>query len=220
MRLVDELERRIHRRYDLDVAHPVREFLLHDAEVMRALAETASEEGADGTEGPEELVLVRAADDALELTVYLSEEICSRAGEALARGELGDGGLDAVCALVEGVSHAVCLLWHAQHGRSVRPLDLELQAEIDKYLLLSRDLAVEGELHAALFDDVAYHAPPESALGARYRSANGSAARYCRYLERCYRGRGGERPLAAELARFYRLSGHAKIRRIRDCSAA
>lgn len=221
MRLVDELERRIRRRYDLEVAHPVREFLLHDPDVLHALADGAAAQGAraGGAEAPEELVLVRGADGVFELTLYLSETVCRRAGRALERGELGGGGLDAVCTLVEGVSHAVCLLWHAQHGRALRPLDLELQADIDKYLVLARDLAMGEGLREALFEDVAYRAPAGSALEARYRTANGSAARYCRFLEHRYRGQGSGRALAAELARFYRLSGNAKLRRIRDCAS-
>lgn len=211
MRLVDELERRIARRYDIALAHSLRDFVLQDPDVLHELS------GAE--DGTDELLLVRDGGDGLDFTLYLSRSVCERAHAALARRELGGGGLDAVCTLVEGVSHGVCLLWHARHGREVRPLDLELQADIDKYLVLSRDLAVDGGLHRALFERVRYTAPPGSELEARYRHANGRAARYCRWLERRFPGRGERRELGAELARFYRLSGHAKLRRIERCRA-
>ena len=211
MTLVDELERRIARRYDLELARPLREFVLHDPEVLHALSGAADD--------TEELVLVRDGGDGLDFTLYLSHEVCERARTALARRDLGDGGLDAICTLVEGVSHGVCLLWHARHGRELRALDLELQADIDKYLVLSRDLALGGPLHRALFERVRYTAPPGSALEARYRHANRRAARYCRWLERRFRNRDQRSALGAELARFYRLSGHAKLRRIERCRA-
>jgi len=209
MILVDELERRIARRYDLELAYPLREFVLQDPDVLHALSGAAST--------TEELVLVRDGDDGLDFTLYLSREVCERAEVALARRELDNGGLDAICTLVEGVSHGVCLLWHARHARELRPLDMELQADIDKYLLLSHDLAVGGALHRALFERVRYTAPPGSGLEARYRHANKRAARYCRWLEKRFPGRRERRALGAELARFYRLSGHAKLRRIERC---
>ena len=208
-RLVDALERRIARRYDLELRHRVREFVLHDAETLHALS------GAE--RGSEEVVLLREGDGELEFTLYLSASVCARAVRALAQRELGDGGLDALCTLVEGVSHGVCVLWHARHARELRPLDLELQAEIDKYLVLSHDLGVGGALARALFERVRYTAAPGSALEARYRRANGHAARYCRWLERRFPARGAREGLRAELARFYRLSGHAKARRIERC---
>jgi len=212
MHLVDELERRIARRYDLELARPLSDFVLQDPEVLHALSGAARD--------TEELLLLSESEGELDFTLYLSRELCERATLALSRCELGEGGLDALCTLIEGVSHGVCLLWHARNGRELRALDLELQAEIDKYLLLSRDLAFGGALHRALFERVRYTDPPGTELGARYRRANGGAARYCRWLERRYpapgEGRGG---LVAELARFYRLSGHAKLRRIERCRA-
>ena len=227
--LVDEFERRIARRYDLELALPLRDFLLQDSDVLATLA--------DAAEDTEELVLLREGEDALDFTLYLSHDLCRRAARALARRDLANGGLDAVCTLIEGVSHGVCLLWHARHGRQLSALDLELQAEIDKYLLLSRDLALGGALHRALFEQVSYAAPADTELGTRYRRANGGASRYCRWLERRFPARRGgerrahERPretrsnedhpggesMVAELARFYRLSGHAKRRRIARC---
>ena len=212
MNLVDELERRIARRYDIAPVHPLRDFVLQDPDALRTLS--------DADAHTDEVVLVREGDDGLELTVYLSRDVCERARAALAERDLRDGGLDAVCTLVEGVSHGVCLLWHARHGRELRPLDLELQADIDKYLVLSRDLAVAGGLHRALFERVRYTAPAGSALESRYRRANGRAARYCRWLDRRFPGRAERGALNAELARFYRLSGHAKLRRIERCAAS
>src|SRR5262249_42528562 len=45
--------------------------------------------------------------------------------------------LDAVCQLIEGVSHFVYVADRARRGLPATHLELELQAEIDKYVLLA-----------------------------------------------------------------------------------
>ena len=59
---------------------------------------------------------------------------------------------------LEGVSHFMYLAWNAGHDRAVSLLELELQAEIDKYvaswwLLREQDPArFPAELHRLLFE--------------------------------------------------------------------
>ncbi len=58
--------------------------------------------------------------------------------------ELGDDGrLDPLCQIIEGVSHFVYLTERAQAEQSTTHLELEIQAEVDKYVVLAasvRDL--------------------------------------------------------------------------------
>ena len=125
--------------------------------------------------------------------------------------------LDSLCTVVEGVSHAVCLLWHAHYDRQLRPLDLELQAEIDKYLVLMgtvSNTSERSELHRRLFEQIRYIAPEGTALHERYRTASDSAASYCTWLTNTFVDQPDPRGLSSELARFYRLSGAAKFQRI------
>lgn len=201
----------LERRYDLQQPYPIGRFVSHDAALLRQ---------TDGqlSTGRDETLLLRQDAEALDMTLFLEREVLLRAQRSLASGRLDTAGLDAVLTVVEGVSHVVCVLWHAHHGREVRALDLELQADVDKFVLLSRALsnpADRRDLLRRLFERMTISAPAGSALHARYRTAHRHASRYCRWLNSTYMNRGDEAGLASELARFYRLSGRGKRERIR-----
>jgi hypothetical protein len=102
-------------------------------------------------------------------------------------------------------------------------LELELQAEIDKYvgswwLLRQQDpVRVPSELHYLLFERAHVDAKLAGARSDLYREANQFAARFCRRLERQLNAQVARVQLEtlAELRRFYRLSREHKVRHIR-----
>jgi hypothetical protein len=105
-------------------------------------------------------------------------------------------------------------------------MELELQAEVDKYvcsvqLLRAQDpTRFPAELHRALFETA--RVDPELA-GERvglYRRANHYAARFCRHLGQLLRPAGAQAQERAgrELRRFYRLTSAMKLRHI-ECLA-
>jgi hypothetical protein len=133
------------------------------------------------------------------------------------------------CTALEGVSHFVYFAWNAGHDKSVSLLELELQAEIDKYvgcfmLLRRQDPArFPAELHALLFSRARVEPSLAAGRESLYRRASRQASRFCSRLEpwlraHCRRGHGAWLP---ELRRFYRLGDIAKLRHIdRACAAA
>src|SRR6185436_5100246 len=69
--------------------------------------------------------------------------------------------LDRLCQLIEGVSHFVYVAERARRGLPATQLELELQAEIDKYVLLvlrrkTFDAGLARRLHARLFERVRF----------------------------------------------------------------
>ena len=44
--------------------------------------------------------------------------------------------MECFCLALEGVSHFLYLIWNASFDRSVTLLEMELQAEIDKFVML------------------------------------------------------------------------------------
>jgi hypothetical protein len=58
----------------------------------------------------------------------------------------GSAGLDTFCQVIEGVSHFVYVVERARTGRAATHLELELQAEVDKWVVLAASL---GTLDAA-----------------------------------------------------------------------
>ena len=156
----------------------------------------------DGRQVRRERVLVREADDSIELAVELPRETLQAPQE-----------LDSLCQLFEGVSHFVLLAERARCDLHTTQLELELQAEIDKYLLLAFDAApaVRAKLKSRLFDNARFIDPPGSERGERYRRAHRLARKFIDRIERHYWRLARREALIAELRRFYRTSPASKI---------
>jgi hypothetical protein len=129
--------------------------------------------------------------------------------------------LDTLCQIIEGVSHFVYVVERARVGRAATQLELELQAEVDKWVVLaasidSFDARRSASLRARLYEDfvLVHDESSESGreLAERYRVANDVAHRFVRRLERVYvdRARFGE--LHAELWRFFHIGQEGKLR--------
>ncbi|MEQ8661727.1 MAG: hypothetical protein RLW62_13015, partial [Gammaproteobacteria bacterium] len=117
-------------------------------------------------------------------------------------------------------SHFHYLVWNASHERQVTQLELELQAEVDKFVTAMRLLDEQGTgaaadaVHDALFTAVSYHEDLDAASDRRYREANHYAGKYCRRLTRRFPAQHREPSFINELRRFYRLPQNQKIRAI------
>jgi hypothetical protein len=161
-------------------------------------------------EGERETLFVRESDDGLELLLRIP-----RLGERTV--DVAGAGLDPLCQIIEGVSHFVYLADRASLGREATQLELELQAEVDKYVILASSLRDFDErtsrrLRERLYDDVSFVHDPGTVEGERYRVANGCARRFTARLERDYvtRARFGE--LQGELRRFFHMGQGEKLR--------
>lgn len=144
-----------------------------------------------------------------------------------ARGANDGGALPrfrAWCMALEGVSHFTMLAWNARHDRPVSQLDLELQAEVDKFavsVLTECTRRAPGDAHTrsrrlreALFERVQFLDASETERGARYRLAHRLAWRYARSLERRYVREGRLPRMVEELRDFYRSSRATRWRMI------
>jgi hypothetical protein len=167
---------------------------------------------APGDEGEREALMVRMADDgAVEMSLRLPS-LGPREEDLF-----GGPGLDPLCQIIEGVSHFVYLASRAREDRRTTQLELEVQAEVDKYVVLiaalgSPDEPKSAQLRKRLYDDVSFSSAEGTEVGDRYRIANQVAARFVRRLERTYLRAGRARELRGELRHFYRLGQEEKLR--------
>lgn len=224
--ILNELQGKLETQYDLIIPYEVDAFVSHDIEVAKTLAK-ATNQACQDTQHPDiEVVFIRQDEFNMEFTLYLDNSLMqafkqtANIEDFLKSCKPGEKHptLDDICTVVEGVSHVVCLLWHAHNDRQLRPVDLELQAEIDKYLVLlgtSDTLTQHRQIHKQLFSQCQLTSTPGTALFERYRTANNLAARYCGWLSDTFFAALDKTGLDSELARFYRLSGQAKFDRIR-----
>ena len=203
--------------YDVPLEHDVSEFLLTD---RSRLPESVRASRAD------EQVLVAEDGDTLWVSVYLEPELLRRLAASNPFEGLHDGNIADYWTALEGVSHFVYLVWNASHDRPVTMLELELQAEIDKYvasLWLLREQnpgRFPAGLHPLLFDRARVDDMLAGDRVELYRQANSYAARYCHRLARTLRQAGSAEDAEAmtELRRFYRLGRERKLRHIERCA--
>jgi len=201
------------RLYDVDLSYDVYDFLVTD---RRSVGASTNERRALD----EELLLAETADGA-GVALYLDPEILSRLEAADPHHALTENNLADYCTALEGVSHFVYSTWGLERDMPVSLLELETQAEVDKYaitvFLLARQHGGESypaQVHARLFDRVSFDARLEPDQYERYRTAHTLAAHYCRRLERRFvnRGRLKIEAMVRELRSFYRLRHAAKLR--------
>jgi hypothetical protein len=199
--------------YDLPMQYRVYDFLFTERE---RLPQTVRDSNTD------EQVLVRDEDGAAAVGLFLDARLLERLAVANPLEALHGGNLADYWTALEGVSHFICLAWNAGHDRGVSLLELELQAEIDKYvsswwLLRAQDPErYPAELHRLLFERSRIDGRLAGERCQLYREANHYAARFCRRLERQLSLQAAGRPREAltELRRFYRLSRERKMTHI------
>jgi len=164
---------------------------------------------------PREQLLVCESDGALDVALFVAPSVLANLAANDPGRNLGEHNLGDFLLAVEGVSHFVYALWCAQADRRVSQLELELQAEIDKYVtcLLVREpaRAVSAELRRRLFGDPAYDHDLDHDEHARYRAANDNALRYATWLEDTFVAPRRIPEMLGELRRFYRLGLAAKL---------
>ena len=126
--------------------------------------------------------------------------------------------LDDFCKVVEGLSHFTYVVWRAQKDQQMTLLELELQAEVDKYVstmqlaLQQRDNDLLHGLHDRIFDNFEFREGLDDEQLERYRAASEYAGRFCRRIRRRLL-RSGDGVLR-ELRRFYRMPMNDKISHI------
>lgn len=205
--LLLHVQRQLLSLYALDAQPPVTDFLI-------------DEQAAGAYPGGGSRTLVTQQGDELSLGVVLADAVTASLCGDDPRQRLHRRNLDPFCTLIEEVSHFVLLLFCAQGERTVTQLELELQAEVDKYLAalsllsLQNDGALSARLKELLFREYRLVDSLSAERAERYHAASGLAFRYCRWLEHEYLRELRFDDLRREARRFYRLGQAGKLERI------
>jgi hypothetical protein len=178
---VAEVQTALSHVYQLDLGLDASDFVLPAEEAQRLLPEG----------GPRSGVLVLEEEGELWLGVYLDAE------------DQHDSH-----AVVEETSHWVRLVWNASRGESVSCLQLELQGEIDQYVV-HRLEGIDPLRHLRSFVWCDWM---DSEIQARYATAHRVAHRYCHELERRFPRDADTPRLLDELRAFYRADPDARLR--------
>lgn len=174
--------------------------------VTECLLDEQQARALGGTMRSREELLVREAQGELEVGLFLAPELLQKPAD-----------LGAFCEAAEGVSHFLYLHRAASLDRRVSLLELEAQAEVDKFAICALGAwAEDGEGTAArglfrrLFDGLSLRALLTEQEAWRYREANRLARAYCKRLLPIITARRLDR-LLTELRYAYRLGAEAKL---------
>jgi len=167
----------------------------------------------------EKLLVVQDGED-VEIALYLDSNLVERLREDDPTRHLHDGNIADFCTALEGVSHFLYLTWNAGYERGVSLLELEMQAEVDKYVSTAmlfgdqREGRIPEALYRWLFEDSVFDESLDEESRNRYRDASYYASKFCSRIEAQFFRERRHGSLMNELRRFYRLTQGDKIRRI------
>jgi hypothetical protein len=194
------VQRGLETLYRIDTGVDIHEFLV--GEDVRDAVVSARR--------PREQLLVCEDDGEMSLALFLDRSVLDNL-----RGGLDDRNFGDFVLAVEGVSHFIYTIQCARAERPVSQLELELQAEVDKYvtclLATAPETSVSNALRHRLFADADYEPDLDDDESHRYRAANDNANRYAAWLEETFVTRRRIPEMLAELRRFYRVGLAAKL---------
>lgn len=171
-------------------------------------------------DGLPEQFFVREVEDAVEMALYVDPAIVELLAVDPPAKRLHEGNLEAYCIALEGVSHFVLTSYRAARELQVSPLELEIQAEVDKFVTAWVLLTEQGQheavaargLERRLFtgSEVRDEVHPHEVE--RYEVATKVAQRYCARLARRGAGPSRHHDLRREVRAFFRKGLAEKMR--------
>lgn len=194
--------------YGLELEHDVNDFLITDRWLAGVLG------GAERTVD-EELLIVEEDGEA-NVSLFLERDLVARLERNDPTARLNGANLADFWVAFEGVSHFTYFVHKASADQPVTLLEMELQAEVDKFIATALLLRVQGEklpkgLHHWLFDLPRLHENLTPVEHERYERANHYAAKYCMRIWPDLTADRSLDLLTRELRYFYRLPREHKI---------
>lgn len=141
--LLESLFGLLRRTYALEAPLlPIASYVIGDAG-LRTLYPKGEHEARSAT-GAGARLLVRDTDSGIRACIYYPDEMIRRLEQRPPHRGLDDDNVEAFAVLVEEIDHFLVTAERAHAGRGVSLLELELQANISKDLVLSRFLIRRG----------------------------------------------------------------------------
>ena len=173
---------------------------------------------------PREQLLIRRDDEGLQLGLFVDERTLENLAMRDPRRRLDAQNLQDFLLAVEGVSHFVYLVHRARQERPVSAVELELQAEVDKYLvalLVSWNQTGDppADLRERLFANIRFAGDLSREERERYELANSAADEYAASLEQRFVRPRAVDDMLGEVRRFYRKGLAEKLDYISQLAA-
>ena len=217
--MLRDLQSMLSRINGIEHSLDVHDFLVTDPQLLEQLETNA------GIRPATEKLLICQCEGEIGMTLYLDAELLERLASMDPRQHLGHWNLDDFWAVLEGLSHFNYVAWNAAADKAVTLMELEMQAEVDKYIgarLLSEQqrTSLGSAVYRRLFDEPRFDENLNPMELSRYRNASLYAARFCRSLEARFAGSTFLPAILGELRTFYRLPQPDKVGHIQAAAFA
>ena len=154
-----------------------------DVTAFQIDADQLAEVMGEGLRDADEWVLVREQDDGLDLAVFVSDDHLSALAAVGDLQVAAREAFPAFCAATEGVSHFLLLIERMRRAEPVSLLELEVQAEVDKFVSARLHLPDRADLlWRRLFEEAEMAHGLDDAELARYQEAGRLAGPFCAEL--------------------------------------
>jgi len=215
--LLKKIQQQFEAIYQLPQDLSIEDFLI-TKETLEKLKE--QQDNFPGTQNPKGVMLLFPEGDELQLAIYLHDHILHNLHTHNPSLGLNEKNIHAFCIMAEEVSHFLYTIWRVRHSIQMTRLELELQAEVDKFILctfycLNQETQVNYRLlKEFLFESFSLEKDLPLESQSRYSTASRLALHYCHFLENHFIRKTLFPQMMEEIRRFYRLGQTDKISHI------
>lgn len=198
--LLNEIQRRLERLYSIQEFPPIEHFLIGTDEFKERYPHLR----------PAPQVLLQERKGELCLAVHLGDDQVQKIHE----GGWSNMHLQDFASSIEEISHFVYLAFSASEEKEISLLDIEVQAEIDKYLMAMEYFPEEAGLFSRLFESIGYADGLKHDERERYEEANRLGAKLAKWIEKNHE----EGRLSIDTLRFlrsfYRMASPKRLNKV------
>ena len=215
--LLKKIQQQFEAIYQLPQDLSIEDFLINQ-ETLEKLKEQPY--NLPNTQNRKGLMLLFPKENELRLAIYLHDQVINNLHKFNPFLELNEKNIHAFCIMAEEVSHFLYTTWKARHSIQITRLELELQAEVDKFIIctfycFNQESRVKHlPLKELLFESFSLEKDLPLESKNRYFTASKLALHYCHFLENHFIRKTLLSQMMEEIRGFYRLGQTDKISHI------
>ncbi len=218
--LIKELQRKIEKTYALDTGITnIEQYIIGDKGYEEFYAEENIRTVVNSHSGAK--VLIRDAGDTLKVSIYYPDELIRKLEGNDPRLGLHDDNIDLCASFVEELDHFLFIVQNYKQNRPFSLLELEIQANVTKYLVLKYFIALQNKsIKLSNFDKeyIRYHLfykrkydIEDTSERKRYEDAGKFGMMYTKHIDLL-----PQEDRLRDLRQFSRMTCPSKIRHIQS----
>jgi len=215
--LLNRIQEQLETIYQLPRYCSIKDFLIDQETLEQLKTQPRNLPTAHNRRG---LMLLLPEENELRVAIYLHDQVVNNLYTHNPCTGLNGNNIYDFCIMAEEVSHFLYTTWKARRSIQITELELELQAEVDKFVLCTLYCSHYGtdidssSLKELLFETFSFEKDLSAESRERYSIASRLALHYCHFLENHFLKKDHVPQMIQEIRRFYRQGQTDKISHI------